>query len=289
VIKEFFPAAPRGSLQVPVSEGVDQQFRLVQPRGMDRRKAGPPPTTASRPVRCRSGRRVARVAILDQERPAQATMPTAKSSQGPDVALRILLGLDSQFHPAGVDDQEQQQVNRAMPDVLELLMCDRARPRTPDRTPLQNLQVGHLIDANDPEPSRGQTLGISVAPQHPLGPLLELRVEATRLPVSGAVRLQVDAVQDLSHRTRTDGLDDAIADGLTGQVDAAPVRDRQPFGNRFQTSQLHDLSTLQGGKAAAGDPAAGPPTARHRGRAVRSRGRFARPWQRRTAPRGPVS
>src|SRR5947209_15590891 len=168
---------------------------------MDRRKAGPPPTTASRPVRCRIGRRVARVAILDQERPAQATMPTAKSSQGPDVSLRILLGLDSQFHPAGVDDQEQQQVNRAMPDVLELLMFDRARPRTPDRTPLQNLQVGHLIDANDPEPSRSQILGISVAPQHPLGPLLELRVEATGLPVSGAVRLQVDAVQDLSHRT----------------------------------------------------------------------------------------
>ena len=43
------------------------------------------------------------------------------------------------------------------------------------------------------------------------------------------------------------------------------------------------------GGCAAGGLAEGPPTARHRGCVVHSRGRFARPWQRRTAPRGPVS
>src|SRR5204862_5025186 len=87
VIQELFAATPRGTLQVPVTERADEQFRLIQPRGVDRRKAGPPPTAAVRPVRCRIGRRVARVAILDQERPAQATMAAAKSSQRPDVPL----------------------------------------------------------------------------------------------------------------------------------------------------------------------------------------------------------
>src|SRR5580700_11061952 len=248
VIQELFPATPRGAFQVSMAEGADEQFRLVQPRGVDRCKAGPPPTSAIGPVGCRIGRRVARVAVLDQKGPAQTTMPAVKSAQGPNVPLRIFLGLDGQFHPPSMDDQKQQQVDGAVPDVLELLMFDAARPRTSDRAPLQNLQVGHFIDANDPEPARGQMLGISVAPQHPLGPFLELRVEATRLPVPGAVRLQVDAVQDLSYRTRADGLDDTIADGLSGQVGAAPVRDVQPFGDRLQTSQLHDLSTLQGGK-----------------------------------------
>src|SRR5205085_4995762 len=128
-----------------------------------------------------------------------------------------------------------------MPRVLEFLLFDPTRPRTPDRPPLHNLQVGDLIDAHDPEPARGQTLGISVAPQHPLGPLLELRIEASRLPVACAVRLQVDAVQDLSYRTRADGLDDTIADRLAGQVGTAPVGDVQPSGDGFQTGQLHDL------------------------------------------------
>src|SRR5438132_9042863 len=133
-------------------------------------KAGPPPTLAIRPV-CRCvGRCVARIAILDQECAAQATVSAAKGAQFSDVALGIFLRLDDQFHSAAVDDQEQQQVYGAVSLVLELLLFNRTWPRTPDWASLQNLEVWNLIDANDPESACSQTLGISVAPQHLLGP-----------------------------------------------------------------------------------------------------------------------
>src|SRR6202035_3285125 len=106
VIQELFPATTRGTFQVTMAKRADEQFRLVQPRGMGRREAGTPPTSAVRPVRRRSGRGVARVAILDQEHPTQAAVPTAKRSQFSDVVVGIFLWLDDQFHSSAVDDQK---------------------------------------------------------------------------------------------------------------------------------------------------------------------------------------
>jgi hypothetical protein len=76
---------------------------------------------------------------------------------------------------------------------------------------------------------------------------------------------------------------------LAGQIFARPMRDVQSLGDRFQTSQLHDLSALEGGKAAVGDPDGRLPTARRPGRAARSRGRLSRWWFGRTAFETPES
>src|SRR5271167_2487290 len=65
VIQELLPATPRSAFQVTMAEGADEQFRLIQPRRVGRRKAGTPPPSAVRPVRCGGSRCVARVAILD--------------------------------------------------------------------------------------------------------------------------------------------------------------------------------------------------------------------------------
>src|SRR5208337_642331 len=86
MIQKLLSAPPRGTFQVTMAERADEQFRLIQPRGMGRRKTGVPPTATVRQVRRRLGRCVARVAILDQERPAQATVAAAKGSQFTDVA-----------------------------------------------------------------------------------------------------------------------------------------------------------------------------------------------------------
>src|SRR5258708_36140120 len=67
MIQELLSAAPRRAFQVTMAEGTDQQFRLVKPGCMGRRKAGTPPTSAVRPICRRSGCRVAGIAILDQE------------------------------------------------------------------------------------------------------------------------------------------------------------------------------------------------------------------------------
>src|SRR5258708_5227025 len=66
MLSELLPADPRSPLQVVVAERPHQQLRLVQPRGMGRREAGPPPIPATRPIRRRVARRVAGVAVLDQ-------------------------------------------------------------------------------------------------------------------------------------------------------------------------------------------------------------------------------
>src|SRR5262245_21635152 len=56
---ELLPAAPGCPLEVAVAEGVDQQLRLVQPRGPRRGQPGPPPAVAAVEVVRRLGRDVA--------------------------------------------------------------------------------------------------------------------------------------------------------------------------------------------------------------------------------------
>src|ERR1700682_2665001 len=67
MLNQLLPTAPGVPLQVAMAERSDHQSRLVQPRGVARREAGPPPAPATRPVGRRVPRRVARVAILNQE------------------------------------------------------------------------------------------------------------------------------------------------------------------------------------------------------------------------------
>src|SRR5438445_130159 len=67
VAQELVPTMPRATLQIPLAEGADEQLRLVQPRGMDWRKAGTPPLPVARPIVCRSAGRMARIAVLDQK------------------------------------------------------------------------------------------------------------------------------------------------------------------------------------------------------------------------------
>ena len=42
--------------------------------------------------------------------------------------------------------------------------------------------------------------------------------------------------------------DDAVGDGLPGQVLTGPVSDVQPFGDRLQASQFDDLRPAGGGE-----------------------------------------
>ena len=83
---------------------------------------------------------------------------------------------------------------------------------------IQNLMVGHLVDADHPIAPLGQAVGVGIAPGDLLGPLLERRVQPGCPPVAGPMGLQIDVVQDPADRPRADGRDDAVGDGLPGQV-----------------------------------------------------------------------
>ena len=131
-----------------------------------------------------------------------------------------------------------------MPRIVELLLLDRPGDRPAKRLPLQDLERGDLIDTNHPDALFGQPLRIPVAPQDLLRSLLEPGIQAGRLPVPSAMRLQIDVVQQSADGRGTDRTNDAVRHGLPSQVLAGPMRNVQPLGNRFQAAQLNDLGSL---------------------------------------------
>ena len=62
------------------------------------------------------------------------------------------------------------------------------------------------------------------------------------------MRLQIDITQDGSHGPGADTSDDAVTDGLTGQIVTGPVGDVQAFGD-IQAGRFDNLGPLDGGDA----------------------------------------
>jgi hypothetical protein len=187
---------------------------------------------------------MAGVPVLHQEHTLQVAMAAAESLQFPDVVLGVLAVLGRHLHPSTVDDQEEQQVDRAVAGVLELLLLDRAGDGSPDRVTFQHLVVGLLVHGHHPDALAGQPFRIGIAPKDLLRPLLELFVETRRLPVAGPVRLQVCVFEDLPDRAWADSGYNAIGDRLASQILAGPVGDVQPLGDGLQAGQFDDLGTL---------------------------------------------
>src|SRR5262249_2925301 len=131
--------------------------------------------------------------------------------------------------------------------VVGLLLLDRPWDCPADRVTLQDLEGRYLIDADDPDAFLSQPCRIGIAPKDLLRPLLEPPVQPCRLPVAGAGGLQIDVSQNASHGAWADASNDPVRHGLAGQVLAGPVRDVQPFGHGFQTSEFDDLCPLHGG------------------------------------------
>src|SRR5271165_6755543 len=122
VINELGPTAPRSPLEVVVTECAEQQLRLIEPRGMDRSEATPPPARTARQVVLRLGSCMGRVVIVDQVDTAQVTMPLSERPQLPDVAISALRLKARRLHPSAVNDQEDQDVDRPVPGVIELAL-----------------------------------------------------------------------------------------------------------------------------------------------------------------------
>ena len=181
---ELLPVVPRASLQVAISEGMDQQLRLVQPRGPRRRQPGSPPAVTPVEVLSRRPGDVARPAVVDQVDASQSAVPAAELSQGGDVVRGVVLLQHDGPHSPGVDNQEGQEVHGAVPGVVELALLDRAGDGPADRTPFEYLEVGDLIGADNPVAPPCQRLGVPVAPEDFLGAGLEPRVKPGRPLVS---------------------------------------------------------------------------------------------------------
>src|ERR1700684_1856799 len=119
-----------------------------------------------------------------------------------------------QLHQPAMHDQEHQHVDRPMPDVVELLLLDRPRDRSADRPTLQDLEGRDLIDTHHPDALFGKPSRIRVAPKDLLRPLLEPGIEPRRLPVAGAMGLQIDLAQNVSYGPRADARNDPVRQGF---------------------------------------------------------------------------
>jgi len=289
VIDESGPTVPRSSFQVVVTEGADQQLRLVEPRGVDRGEATPPPAGVSRQVVPRLRGRMGRVVIVDQIDSAQVTMPMSECPQLPDIVLGAFRVEARRLHPSAVNDQEDQDVDRAVPRVIELALRDRAGDRMPDGMSFQDLEVGFLIGTDHPEAPPGQPLGVGIAPEDLLGALLEMGVDPRCPPIPSAMWLEVHLIEDRLDRPIADGRDDPIFDRLAGQILARPVGDVQALGDWLQASQLNDLGALQGGKSGPAARPVGVVPADRASPRPRSDGRFSRWLMDRTGSGWPVA
>ena len=80
VVDQFLAAVPRAALQVTVTEGVVKQFCLIEPGGMHRGEAGPPPRVAIEVVGGSSGGMTG-VTVLNQKHATQVAVMRTKLLQ----------------------------------------------------------------------------------------------------------------------------------------------------------------------------------------------------------------
>src|SRR5271165_3800290 len=156
----------------------------------------------------------------------------------------IVLPQEHQLHEPCMHYQEHQHIHRPMASVIKLLLLNRSWSRSANGVTFQHLEGRDLIDTHDPDASLRQPSRISIAPKDLLRSLFELSIQPGCLPIAGAMRLQIDIVQDSAHRPGAYASNNSVRDGLTGQVSTRPMRDVQPFGHRFQTSEFNDLRSL---------------------------------------------
>ena len=242
-------ARPRSTFQIAAIEHMIEQLRLVEPGCTGRRQAGTPPSVTSGEVVLDELGDVAGTAIVHQVDSIKPAVAPAEISQSCNIVLGVV-GLQAEgFHLSAVDDQEVQDVNRAVSGVVVLHLLDRARDGAADRHPFQNLAIRHLVRAHYPDPARSEPRCVAVAPEDLLCPLLESRVGASSSPVPRPMGLQINIVEYPPDCPGTDRFYDPISNGLACQVFTGPVRDVQSLGQGLQAGQFDDLSPLEGGES----------------------------------------
>src|SRR5512135_1823349 len=137
----LLPAGPRTPLQVAPPEGVVEQLPLVEPGGMRRREPGTPPASALGEVLgCLPGD-VAGSAVVDEEDPPEPAMLPPEPFQFRGVVIGVVGPQADGLHLARMDNQERQEIDRAVPGVLELPLLDRAGNRATNRPAFEHLAV----------------------------------------------------------------------------------------------------------------------------------------------------
>lgn len=153
LLNELFATLPRTSLPVAVTEGRDQQLRVVEPGGLRRRQPGAPPTLASREVV--SGRPGAgATAVVDPEHTPQSALRAPARRQGQEGGLGVVLAQDDGLTASGVGNSRGPWQRRGRPGLSDaaggnpapaaMLPTYRVPPAVRDRSALVSGPTGGL-------------------------------------------------------------------------------------------------------------------------------------------------
>ena len=156
-------ALPRGPLQIIVLERMDEDFRLIQPRGVRWRMRA----ASTTPDSWQS------TLVLDllcglTHHPGSRKFPATPCDAGDRVPIRedrvhCRSAQECQLHQPRMHHQEHQHVHGPMPSIVELLLLNRAGDRPAKGLTLQNLEGRDLIDTNDPDALFRQSLRIPIS------------------------------------------------------------------------------------------------------------------------------
>ena len=192
-------------------------------------------------------------------------------------------------HPTGMDDQRREEVDGPVPDIFELASLNLAGAHPSRRTPpFQDLEVGHLIEADHELPTGREGRGVLITPENRRCPCAKARVERGSFPIARAMGLKVGGPKDQRDGRVGDPRHDPTCDRDDREAALRPVGNVQTQTRRITAGEPFDLDADQGGKASA----VGQTGARRRappGPRPRSAGKPATPYcdPRQGVPPGP--
>ncbi len=177
-------------MEIFPAQDTQEDFGLIQPRGMDRRIVQGEPATGSLEGRFNRLTSMGRIVIDDHVELLSLPVPVGQALQAIREADLALAGEGATPGSSIMEAETDQPIDRPMPDVLVFPPFDPARAhRQRGKAAFQRLDGRFLVQAEDQDARPGQSDGMRVVPQDRRGFLHEVGGDLG-LPVVTAVGLQ---------------------------------------------------------------------------------------------------
>jgi hypothetical protein len=254
----------------------EQQLCLIQPGSMCWGYRNPNLWLIETQKFSRVPRDVTRAAIPNQMNASGLAILVKELGQDAAQLVTVVGGQTPTAHFAAMYNQRCQKVDGPVSDVFKLPALNFAGSHQARRqTPLQDLNVGLLIQRQDDFVTLKEPIHPFVEPQNARSTLSKLIIQDRSLPVPRAMRLQRSRTQNQRDSRMRNPRDNASLDSDSRQRPCRPMGHLQTDARRSATGQLLNLDSLQGGKSPTADRTVGHqrwlrcPALRNVGRAAR--------------------
>jgi len=226
---------------------VQEQFGLIEPTGMGRGWHHAHPTAIALEETVSEIAGMAGTPIPNQMEFA-CSFELAEEFLKNGTKLLTIVSLQAPAaHDSAMDDQSDREIDGAMAKIIKFLTFDLPRPHWLS-VPLQGLEVGFFIPAENNLIALPQALNLLVTPENPACAQDKLGIQSRGLPVPKTMRLKGGLAQDQRHRRMGNVGRNPCGRSNVSQAARRPVSQAQAQTNRLATGQLLDPNSGQGGK-----------------------------------------